>query len=266
MAKVKEAENTKQAEENNSHTEQSKASSSKADDSQQKKPKKKKGKGKLIVLFFLIIIIGFIVSVIGFNAFNLREKYLRKTIDKIPVVKDLLKAPVTEDDIKEPTSEEMKATIASLEKEIESQNEKINTLTENNNSLQLENARLKEIESQQVKFKEDKAKFDEMIANNDPTAYSSFYEQISKENAENLYEEAKASAEQTKELKKYTETFNTIDATAGAKIIEEMVGTDMNLASLILKNIDNEQRAKILAEMDATKAASVVKYMAPNNN
>lgn len=258
MAEVKEKTNEQDTAQNSQQNPQNKKEKKK------KEKTKKKGKaGKVIVLMILVILVGFIVSVLGFNAFNLREKYLRTTIDKIPVVKDWLKAPIPKDDTETLSVEQLQAKITSLQREIDNQNTTIDTLTDNNKSLELENTRLREIEAQQVQFKEDKQKFDEMIANNDPNAYSTFYEQISPENAEILYTATKTTAEQQKEVKRYTNTFETIDASAGAKIIEEMVGTDMELATLILQNIDSEQEAKILAAMDPTKAASVVKNMAP---
>lgn len=232
---------------------------------EEKTPKQKKGKGIIFVLFFLLLLIVMLVAVIGFNIFNIREKYLRTTIEKIPIVRNILAAKVATDGEEIlATTEELQAKVLQLENQISSQNNTITVLTDNNTSLELENRRLKEIETKQLEFKTAKEEFDRLIATNDPAAYSKFYEQISPENADLLYTATKMSAEQSKELKKYTDTFDSIDPEAGAKIIEEMVGTDMALASLILKNIDSEQRANIIAAMDPVIAASIVKYMAPN--
>lgn len=234
---------------------------------------KKKGKGIIGIIFallFLLLIVGMAVAILFFNAFNIRDKYLRGTIEKIPIVKNLLPTTVTTDengntiDNKELSKEELQSQIKELEKQIETQKTQITTLTDNTSALELENKRLQEIESQQVDFKNTKEEFDRLVALNDPAAYSAFYEQISPENASVLYAETKLSAEQKKELKKYTDTFANIDADAGAKIIEQLVDTDIDLVILILKNIDSEQRATIMAAMDPIKAAMVVKRMAPD--
>lgn len=263
MAKAKEnnTDNTEKQEEQKKETKKEKNLPIGED----KTSKKKKGGGIVFVLFFMLLLIIMLVAIVGFNVFNIREKYLRSTIEKIPIVRNILPAKASVEGEEIPaTIEELQAKVLDLERQISSQNNTITVLTDNNASLELENKRLKEIETKQLEFKVAKEEFDRLIATNDPDAYSKFYEQISPENAEILYTYTKMSAEQTKELKKYTDTFDNIDPTAGAGIIEEMIGTDMALASLILKNIDSEQRANIIAAMDPVKAASLVKYMAPN--
>lgn len=270
MPKVKDKGAENQTEENKAKGEKSVDTEDKSKKKKREKKEKKEKKGSLkvvILLIFFVLIMGMAVAILFFNAFNIREKYLRSTIDKIPVVKNIIpkaKTENTNENNNTMTLKEAEAKIADLENQLATKDTTINTLTKDNDALKLENNRLKEIESQQIQFKADKEEFDKMIAENNPEAYSAFYESISPENAEKLYQSTKATSEQTKELKKYTDTFQEIDPEAGAGVIEEMVGTDMNLASLILSNIDSEQRAKIIAAMDPTRAASVVKYMAPN--
>ncbi len=233
-------------------------------------PKTKKSKSGVVTLIigllFFLIITGSLVAILGFNAFNIREKYLRSTMEKIPIVRMLL-SPVEEgSETSVPVAEnvnDLKNKILELEKQVELQNNTINTLSKDNDDLNLENKRLKEIESMQADFKKQKEEFDNLIALNDPTAYSTFYEKIAPENAENLYVTAKISAEQKRELKKYTETFEEIDADTGAKVLEEMIIADIDLVVLILKNVTTEQRAKLIAGMGTENAAKVVKYLAP---
>lgn len=204
------------------------------------------------------------MSVLVFNVFNIREKYLRNIINSIPVINNLLPEPEkTDEEYTSLTSEELQYKIRQLQKQIDTQQEDIKNLSAANEELNLENKRLKEIESQQLEFKAAKEEFDTMIANNDPQAYAAFYEQISPENAQNLYSEVKQTVEQQKEIKKYISTFSEMESDAAAGILEEMVQTDINLVVLILKNLDNEQRGNILAEMDASKAAVAVKRLAP---
>lgn len=227
---------------------------------------RKKGKGKIIFLLIMLFLIGFLMSVLVFNAFNIREKYFRNIINSIPVINNLLPEPEKETEEEEYTSltaEELQYKIRQLQKQITAQEEDIKNLTAANEELNLENKRLKEIESQQLEFKEAKEKFDTMIAENDSKAYVEFYEQIYPETAEKLYVSAKTDVEKEKELKKYVSTFSEMEADAAAGIMNEMVQTDINLVVLILKNLDNEQRGNILAEMDASKAALAVKRLAP---
>jgi len=225
---------------------------------------RKKGRGKIIFLLLMLFIIGFLMSVLVFNVFNIREKYLRNIINSIPVISNLLPEPKESDEeYTSLTSEELQYKIRQLQKQVDTQQEDIKNLSAANEELNLENKRLKEIESQQLEFKTAKEEFDTMIAKNDPQAYASFYEQISPENAEKLYPEVKQTVEQQKEIKKYISTFSEMEPDAAAGILEEMVQTDINLVVVILKNLDNEQRGNILAQMDAAKAAVAVKRLAP---
>jgi flagellar motility protein MotE (MotC chaperone) len=224
----------------------------------------KKKKGKLVPLLMIFLIIGMSVAVLGFNAFNIREKYLRDTLKNVPVLKNLLSKTVEDATVDETiTTEQLQLKIDELQKLAEDNKNTIAMLTNSNNDLGLENKRLKDIEAQQVQFKKDKAEFDRLLALNDPAAYSAFYEKISPENAQNLYTQAKLTATEKQAIKKYTESFETMSADAAAGVMEEMVQTDINLVVLILKNIDSEQSGKILAAMDPVKAAKVVKRLAP---
>lgn len=224
----------------------------------------KKKNGKIIWLLLFVFLIALMVAILGFNAFNIREKYLRNTLKNIPVVKNLLDETTQADAVQQSiTPEQLNLKIAELEKQIEDNKNTITILTDNNKELELENKRLKEIESQQLEFEKKRKELDERIAMNDPAAYSAFYEQISPENAQNLYSQAKLSAQEKADIKKYTQSFETMPADAAAGVVEEMVQTDMDLVVLIFNNIDSEQSGKILAEMDPKKAAKLVKRLAP---
>lgn len=213
-------------------------------------PKKKSKKGCLIMFIISIIIIAILVAVLGFNVGGIRDKYMRPVLEKIPIVKNLL-PPIEdttegEDNNKEKLSEEQQ-TIEALKKEIESLNAEIK--------------RLKEFETAQLQFKAEKAEFDKLIALNDPKAYSTFYESILPENAQKLYQEAVGQVQNTKEFKDYIATFENMKKDAAAKILEELIMTDMDLVITILDNLTSTKRSEILATMDPVNAASCTKLL-----
>ncbi len=231
-----------------------------------RRQREKGRKGKLLPVLLALLLVGGIGAGLFFDVFGIRSRYVVPTIQKLPIVGNLVKteAPASPDD---PYAN---ASVGELKNTINTLQQQVDALTTENQSMQDrvklytdELTRLQELEAQQVQFKDDKAKFDQMIAENNPAAYASFYEQISPENAETLYKEAVSTAQQSKDFKKYMNTIQAMDATQGAKVLGELARTDMNLVVLILNSLDSASSGGILAAMDPVMAASVVKQMAP---
>ncbi len=218
------------------------------DDDIEEVGKKKKGKGLIKFLIF-IIIIAIPIVLISLNVGNIRDKYLRPGLERIPIIKNLLPPLETDNEQTEEVVDEKQQTIDSLTKEIEELNKKI--------------TRLKEFENSQLEFKTQKEEFDKMIALNDPKAYSSFYESISPENAEELYKQAINKEVTDKRFKEYIQTFETMKKDAVATILEELIITDMDLVITILENVSSDKRSEILSAMDPKNAASCSKLLAP---
>ena len=218
------------------------------DDDETDEPKKKKG-GCLLKLLIFLIIIAIPIALISFNVGNIRDKYLRPGLEKIPIVKNLLPPLEEEQQQEEEVVDEKQQTIDSLTKEIEELNKEV--------------TRLKEFEQAQLQFKAEKEEFDKMIALNDPKAYASFYESIAPENAEELYKQAINQEVTDKRFKDYIQTFETMKKDAVATILEELMVTDMDLVITILENLTSDKRSEILSAMDPKNAASCSKLLAP---
>ena len=213
-------------------------------------PKKKKG-GCLIKLLIFIVIIAIPITLISLNVGNIRDKYLRPGLERIPIIKNLL--PPLETDTETVQEEQI----------VDENQQRIDALTKEIEELNKEIVRLKEFENAQLQFKAEKEEFDKMIALNDPKAYSSFYESISPENAEELYKQAINQEVTDKRFKEYIQTFETMKKDAVATILEELIITDMDLVITILENLSSEKRSEILSAMDPKNAASCSKLLAP---
>lgn len=215
--------------------------------------KKSSKKGCLVTVIIFVIIIAILVAILGFNAGGIRDRYLRTTLEKIPIVRNLL-PPLNEENLNtsEIQGENISAeqqTIDALKAEIQNLNAEIN--------------RLKAFEESQVQFKTEKEEFDRLIALNDAKAYSAFYESIAPENAERLYQEAVQKANIDKQFKDYISTFENMKKDAASKILEELIMTDMDLVITILENLSSTKRSEILSTMDAKHAASCAKLLSP---
>lgn len=212
----------------------------------------KKGSGCLVKLIIagiiFIIIVSITIAIIGFNVGNIRDRYLRPGLERIPIINNLL-PPLEEEQIEEQPVDEQQQTIDSLTAEIEELNKEI--------------ARLREFEQTQLEFRAEKEEFDRMIALNDPQAYANFYESISPENAEELYKQAINQEVMDKEFKDYIQTFETMKKDAATTILEELIITDMDLVITILDNLSSKKRSEILGAMDPQNAASCSRLLSP---
>ncbi|WP_341877186.1 MotE family protein [Defluviitalea saccharophila] len=226
--------------------------------------KKKKSKKPFIITSIILLIIIGIGAVVRFNIGNLTEKYLRTYLEKVPIVNNvLLPKKENENPYAAYSKEQLIQSIEELQKELVEKQQLLDMDKDTIEKLESEIARLKEIEAAQIQFKEDKKQFDEMIATQNSADFIKFYKEMYPDTAAEIYERLVGEAKLVQDAKKYAEPFQTMDPENAAKVFEEMVSTDIDLVVLILQNIDSEQRAAILGEMNPTDAAKIVKTMAP---
>ena len=231
-----------------------------------KKKGKKKGKGKIIFLIILLLIVGAAVAVFGFNVFNLRDEYVYPVLREVPVVKDWIPEDenAEKDEYSDLTREQLIVQNKKLASEKKALEEDKKSLTDKISENNKEITRLKEFEANQTKFQNEKAEFDKRIAENDTNAYKDYYESVYPENADAIYREVATREAADKELKQYVQTFEGMKKDAAAKVLEEMIGTDMDLVVRILNNISAEKRGAILGAMESANAAAAAKQMAPD--
>ncbi|MDR3091290.1 MAG: hypothetical protein LBU36_03690 [Clostridiales bacterium] len=244
-----------------------------------KKPKKEKppkgeaggksgGKGGVIAGVLLIAVIGGLAGVIALNPAGLRDKYLAPVLKNVPVLKDLVKSPeeaAPEDPAGMPegapaqpsvSAAELQARIAELEAQLADE-KKLSDMK------QQEIDRLAPVEAAQADFRAEKADFDKLIAENDPAAYTAYYEKIDPQNAENLYPTLKADLAREKEIKRYIGVISEMDASNSAAMLEQLIGGDLPLVIEILKKLDANLAGEILNEMTPENAAAVAKRWSP---
>jgi len=249
------------------------------DSALEEKPKRRKRKdessdgrsgrrGRFVVLLLILFFLGLIIGVVGFNVFDIRDKYLITTLEKIPLVNRLL--PQADDieaevpEVEPPVVEELRAKLAAAEHLLE-QSRQAERDTARMNGLYVEEiSRLLEFENDQVQFRADKAEFDRMIAMNDPTAYSRFYAQIAPENAEILGPEAIAAAELQKEFLNYIKTIGAMEEKDVALMLTEMIRSDLDLVVRILSNLPTDFAGAVWSAMEPKDAASIAKRWSPN--
>lgn len=226
---------------------------------------KRTNKRKRPVPFLVILLIlgGAGAVVFMLNPFGLRDNVVYPMLSNIPVVKDYLPVGWTAEP--ELTTEQLRARVKELENQLAARDEGIIRLEEKNSQNAIEIDRLREFEGQQLRYKQDKASFDERVAMEDPQAFADYYQKIAPENAEILYPLAAAQSENDNEVKRYISTFSEMDEEEAAAVLQQLIATDMNLVVAILRGMNNRAASAVLGSMDAAAAASVSKMMAPDS-
>ena len=230
--------------------------------------KKKQIKNILIFGFLFVCFIALLTSILGFNLFNIRDRYLRGILENIPIVSNVLPPIDTSlhnGNVTQMSSEELINTIEDLESRLTIYEDEINHLNEVNSLQAAEILRLQEVEENQLQFRADQEAFDRMIAEEDPNAFINFFTSINPENAEILYREAVTSSYQSREIRNYVATFEAMDRRSAGTTLETMMTTELELVVLILSNMSIDQRASILGVMSSENAAIIATMMAPES-
>lgn len=227
--------------------------------SEKENGKKKKGGFIKLVLFFLIIL-GAIYALLYFDVFSIRSKYLDSTIQNTPVLKNMFPATSETESY---TKADYVDEINSLKAENEQLTNQVADLTKQNEAYVEQIGRLSPLEEEQVKFKQDKELFDQMIAQNDPNAYKTFYEGIYPDTAKDEYDKIIGDQALNKEISDYVARFTAMDESNAASILEIMSNTDIDLVVEILNNMSADKSGTILGAMTPESAAVIAKRMAP---
>jgi flagellar motility protein MotE (MotC chaperone) len=231
--------------------------------------KKKKGGFPVVAVIALLLIIGSIVALLFFNVFGFRENYVMPYLRNAPLIGPLFPAPPEGEEggdagkYANTSREELISMITALEYQVQ-------TMEKNEAATRDQIAKLNEtinylrgFESQIEAYRQIKAEFDQMIALGDPEAYKNFFESISPENADRLYQEVLKHVQYDDEFKKYASAFAMMDAGEAATALTNLLTTNSTLLVKILWAINTESRAEIFNEMEPNNVSRIARLMEP---
>ena len=225
----------------------------------------------IILIWLLIICVLIKLDVGGFGS-----GVLTPILKDVPVVNKILPTGDLFGDGEEAVDEyagyetlkEAVEQIKVLELQLEQANLKNSTLDEENGKLKNEIARLQTFEKSQVEFERIKTEFYEEViyADKGPGAeeYKKYYETMDPATAEFLYKQVVAQLEESAEIQEYAQTYAEMKPKQAAGIFEAMT-SDLKLAARILKEMNAEDRGKILGVMDKEIAAKLTKILEPES-
>lgn len=196
---------------------------------------------------------------------------LRPVLKDVPVINMIL-PEASDNEVMEETGYKYKSLaeaierIKELEKEVSDLKAQDKASAETIAKLQAEIERLKTFEANQLYYQELKEKFDKEVVFNDKAIsieeYKKWYEEISPDNAADIYADVVDRLNYSTKVKEWAETYAKMDPKNAAAILEEMTG-DTDLVADILLCMTSSQRAKVMAEMDPVYAGKLTKIMYP---
>ncbi len=160
--------------------------------------------------------------------------------------------------------DEANAKIRELEQQLAGAKSSNSASSDEVKELKAEVERLKKFEEQQRAFEERVKRFDENVVYNDKapdiSEYRTYYEEIDKDHAEELYKSVIKDIQYSEKVKKQATTYAKMEPEKAAEVLQTMSG-DLDLVTSILDNMSESKSAEILANMEPETAAQITTKM-----
>jgi len=221
-----------------------------------------------ILVGLLVLVIAF-AALVRFDVGGLGRTVIGPLIKDVPVLNLILpEMPDVSEENQEAynfaTVDEAVEILKITEKMLMEKSEEAENIGEQLSALTAEVDRLRIFEANQVKFQEDKAEFDELLATTpEAIVYTAWFEKMYPENAVDLYESMIGSVVFDETLKETVDIYQNMKPAQAAPVLESMSVTQMNQVAAIIKGVSPDQAAKIMGLMEPRTAARITSYIYP---
>lgn len=221
----------------------------------------------LIILFFLTLMALLIKCDVG----GFGSEVLRPVFKDVPIINKILPDASDEEVAKESdypynTLAEALDQIKIMDEQLNAKDAEILGLNDKVAELQSEVDQLTVYKTEQEDFEAKKNQFyDEIVYGDsapDADTYIEWYNEISPERAEEIYESMISARQADDEILELAKTYEDMKAKNAADILQSMKN-DLDTVALIMNNMSAEKRADVLAAMDPEFAASITKKLLP---
>lgn len=236
--------------------------------------KQEKNGGKLtsVIIVIVIIIVWLVIFgvLIKFDIGGFGSGVLYPVLKDVPIVNLIL--PEVTDESKNEGGSGKYTSVAQAEQRIEELENKLEAYESGNTAntdyiTQLENEvnNLKVYKDNQDAFEQRVLEFDKKVVFGDEAPdideYKQYYEQISPENAEKIYERVLEQNRYSEKVRTQAEAYGKMEPASAAAILQEMTAGDLDLVVGILSEMSTSKSSAILAAMDIDAAAQITKKM-----
>ncbi|MBQ8914226.1 MAG: hypothetical protein IJ054_09325 [Lachnospiraceae bacterium] len=234
----------------------------------------KKGIGASAIVIMILIILLFLTLMallIKCDVGGFGSEVLRPVFKDIPIINKILPDASDEEVAKESdypysTLSEALDQIKIMDEQLNAKDAEILGLNDKVAELTGEVEQLSTYKTEQEDFEAKKNQFyDEIVYGDyapDADTYIEWYNEISPERAEEIYESMILARQADDEILELAKTYEEMKAKNAADILQTMKN-DTDTVALIMNNMSAEKRADVLAAMEPDFAASITKKLLP---
>jgi flagellar motility protein MotE (MotC chaperone) len=228
----------------------------------------------ILPIALILIIVGGLTAIFGFNVFNIRDRHIYPPLRGLPIVGNLIpggevQTVYVDGELVEVPAEAADAagleeSVALLTAELEETSEALRLAETLNRQYEESISVLQRYRDLVTEYRENRARFDEMIAMGDPQAFAEFYETVEPDNAARLFAQIRANQQVDREFRRYAATYAEMNTDEAAAVFTILLTTNPGLLLDILATFNNIQRAEVFNEMEAADVAVITTLMAPD--
>ena len=221
----------------------------------------------LIAIIIILIWLAVFAFLIKMDVGGIGSKVLYPVLKDVPVVNKILpeaseEQQASEGNYKYTTLKAANARIQELEGQLASESGTTNANSDYIKELENQVRDLQKYKDNEDAFNKRVADFDEKVvfAENAPeiSEYRSYYESISPENAEKIYQKVVEEERYSEKAKELATMYANMDAASAAQALSEMK-ENLDLVCDILENMGEKKAAAVLQEMDSVYAAQLTR-------
>lgn len=226
----------------------------------------------IITLLIILIWIGIFAVIVKTDIGGFGSTVMAPVLKDVPVLNKILPDTVVtknDNDYKYKSMADAVDYIKQLESELAQYQESDTSKDGKITDLEAENERLKAFEAAQAQFEKEKQEYyDEVVFGDkaiDYENYVKYYQQISPESAESLYQKAIEKYSYDEQFKERAKMYSSMDPAQAAAVFCEMTG-DMDIVVNILNAMSTTNSSAIMNEIsniDSVYAAKLTKLLLP---
>ncbi|MCL1924102.1 MAG: hypothetical protein FWF50_00795, partial [Defluviitaleaceae bacterium] len=214
------------------------------------------------------LVIGFAVSILVFNAFNIRENFLRGVLENVPGLNTLLDdtgngvtAPATQAQLGEAITA-YRNEIERLQLELAQTTANLTTTSTENNAL---NERIQSLEEELSALIPLRDGVLENISESYPETFITLFEAFDPDRAAEVYGELIQQAQASAELQNYLNIFETMRARDAAASLSAMIEQgQFYLVVSIIDGLSLSTQASVLSALETDERGSILIQLNPS--
>jgi len=226
----------------------------------------------ITTVFIILVWVAILCALIKLDVGGFGSEVLAPVLKNVPVVNKILPdtSVASDNDVDVSGYDSLKDAVTEIN-DLKVQVDSLNEANERKDQQIAQQAeeieRLRTFEEKQVEFERIKTEFYNEVVYSDKgpgiDEYAKYYEKMDPATAETLYKQVIIREQEDEQIKDYAKAYSEMKPKEAAEIFEQMTD-DLELVAKILRQMESDERGKILGVMDEEIAAKLTKIMDPD--